>query len=194
MAEYTTGDVDLKIHFQSEKNVTADDLLAEAGVIWNKVRAKSLPPGDDEAADNFMSETRKSHPQFCKSYPIVTKYMIYMQEYKQDAFKKYLLKISKHPWKNEGEYLDSQADYVVLLYKATHPRWDINHVNNLRTNIRSMLQQESELFKARIAKIDEDVTLKEKKLKDECVQDFYNFIKDAKHTFDLAGTVRVEFD
>lgn len=160
MTDYSTGG-SLKLAVTNEKDVTLDFVVSEADAIYKKCRAEKLKFGDREAAEKQMSQMRKEHPEFCKSYPIVLRYMCEMQEYKTKAFRKYLLKIQEHPWKNQDEYLDSQADYVCLLYMETKKRWTRTAVENIRRNIRKMLQHEHETFMKYSEAFNSEVTAEE---------------------------------
>lgn len=143
---FTTG-VNIKnISIQSEKDVTVEDIISEAIAINRKLQAKKLTPGDMDAADAFLAEMRREHKQFADAYPIVLRYMCQMQQFHAAAFRKYLSYIALHPWKGADEYMDSQTHYVVLLYKQTHARWNKTQVENLRKNVRKLLQTEHDKF------------------------------------------------
>jgi hypothetical protein len=141
---FSTGNITAKI--ESEKEVTIEELVAEGDAIWKKCNSRKIKFGNLEASEILLNEMRKEHPEFSKSYPIVLRYMCQMQEYTHKAFELYLKKIKEHPWTSEAEYLDSQADYVILLYKSKHKRYNQTQINTLRNNIRTMLQNEHEVF------------------------------------------------
>lgn len=176
---FTTGDADIKlknVKVHNARDVTAKDIVNEAKDICKKMRARKIKPGDFDAADKFMAEMRKEHKEFAESYPIVLRYICQMQQFSAKALSKYLNYIKEHPWKNEDEYLDSQAQYVVMLYKETHPRWDTTQVANLRKNIRTMLQKEHDRFIELSDKYKEQVEHEEKGYKvgrDETMTSFY---------------------
>jgi protein-tyrosine-phosphatase len=147
--QFTTGDADIRlknISITSEKAVTAEDIIKEAVEISKKLRAKKLKPGDFDAADAFMNDMRREHKEFSQSYPIVLRYMCQMQQFHTAALRKYLAHIASHPWKNHDEYLDSQVQYVVLLYKETHKRWNRTEVDNLSKNVHKLLKSEHKRF------------------------------------------------
>jgi protein-tyrosine-phosphatase len=195
MTEYTTGDIDLKVKITNEKNVTIDDVVQEAASMYKIARARNLKFGDLEAADALMSEFRKSNPEFSKSYPIVLRYMCQMQEFDSRALRKYLLKIKEHPWKNEKEYLDSQADYVVILYQAKHSKWNRTQINNIRANVRATLQREHDMFTQYVKEFDREVSAQEQVLKKKSMDELTEFVREASSTIsDKAGTVRMETD
>lgn len=158
MGDYTAGTPCMKLKIENEKNITINDLINEANNVWKVVRGRRLKFGDIDAAEALMSEIRKTNREFCTSYPIVLRYMCQMQEYDSRAFKKYLLKIKEHPWKSESEYLDSQTDYVVILYQTRNKKWNRTQINNLRKNIRNMLQKEHDTFKFYAKEFEKEVS------------------------------------
>jgi hypothetical protein len=192
---YSTGDTDIKISVHNEKNVSAEFILDEANTMWKKTKEARLDSADLSGADKLMDRLRKEHPDFCKAYPIVLRYMCQMQEYNPKAFKRYLSKIAAKPYKNEEEYLDSQADYVVILYKSQHSRWNKTHIVNLRTNIRMMLQKEHDTIKKCAKECDEEVTQMLKEAEKQNTMELLNFIKSAGVAgMSTGGTYRVITD
>lgn len=176
---YSTGDLDLKtqIRIESEKNVTVEFVVNEANAMWKECKSRNIKYGDIERSDKLMAEMQKTHPEFSKSYPIVLRYMCQMQEYNSKAFKMWLDKIKVRPWKTEGEYLDAQADYVTMLYRAIKPRSPQKDINTLRTNIRNMLQREHDTFKKYVNEYDAEVSAEEKLLREKNKQEFIDYIK-----------------
>jgi hypothetical protein len=176
---FTTGGDSVKIKnvaITSEKEVTIDDIVNEAIEINKKLQQRKIAPGDLEAADKFLSEMRREHKQFADAYPIVLRYMCQMQQFHAKALRKYLLQIREHPWKGQNEYLDSQTNYVIILYKITHPRWNKTQVENLRKNVRKMLQDEHEEFTRLADKYKDEVEHEEtvyQKSREETMHEFY---------------------
>jgi hypothetical protein len=177
---FTTGDADIKlknVKITSEKNVTVDDVVKEAVIINKKMIARKIKPGDFDLADQFMSEMRKEHKEFSQAYPIVLRYMCQMQQFNAKALRKYLLHIQEHPYKSEHEYLDSQTDYVVYLYKAQNKRWNTTQISNLRKNVRKMLGDEHSQFVEISKKHKEDVEREEllyKAAREDTMKAFYS--------------------
>lgn len=193
MTDYTTGDKNLKINITNEKNVTINDVVNEASALWRITRSRKLKLGDLEAADALMNELRKTNPQLCKSYPIVLRYMVQMQEFEPKALHRYLRKIQAKPWKTESEYLDSQADYVVILYQTTHPRWNKTQCSKLWQGVRNMLQHETDLFKQYVDEFDREVSAQEEMFKKASMDDLREFVQNSGDTIEThGGTVRVE--
>lgn len=184
---YST-DNDIKYVVKQEKEVTADFVLNEAKEIWKKVKAMKVPPGDSIKAELCMDAIRREHRDFCQAYPIVLRYMAQMGEFRAKAFKQYLAHIVHHPWSTEDAFLESQADYVVLLYKATHRKWNTTEISNLRKNIRDMLFMEHNDFKEKVAKIKEIVDADDEFLTKRRMEELREFCKQNIDNLDV--TVR----
>ncbi len=186
---FTTGDNKITIKnvsIHGEKDVTVDDIINESIEINKKLQQRKLTPGDMEAADQFLAEMRREHKQFADAYPIVLRYMCQMQQFHAHAFRKYLMYIAEHPWKGHDEYMDSQTHYVVLLYKETHRRWNKTQVENLRKNVRKLLQDEHEKFTTLTEKYKDEVEHEEgmyKASREETMEAFYK--KYGKETLDM---------
>lgn len=152
---FSTGELRAKI--TSEEEVTVPQLVEYANTIWKECKKRGLKFGDVEASDKLLEEMQKKYSKFSQSYPIVLRYIVQMQEYSSKAFKTYLERLKHKPWKGEDEYLESQADYVVLLYKDKHPKYNETNVRNLRKNVLAMLKNEHYIFKANTEAITKEV-------------------------------------
>jgi hypothetical protein len=200
MGEYGTG---FKLSIHNEEEVTIDDLVKEAQCMWGKARTEfknnKISINNESLVTDFseklMARMRKEHNNFCQSYPIVLRYMCEMREFNPKAFRRYLMKLEKHPWKTEEEYLDSQADYVVMLYQATHPRWNKTDVNRLKTNIRNLLQSEHKQFKQNYDNILKDVESTEEHLREKSkaeLAEFFNQVKSGSAKLMTGFTVEMD--
>jgi ElaB/YqjD/DUF883 family membrane-anchored ribosome-binding protein len=172
-SEYTSEGFTARIH--NEKNVTKEEILQSADGVWQVCRERKVDLTDNEAVDELMADLRRQYKDFCTSYPIVMRYQAQFFAYKRKTFEKYLNKIEKHPWKDEEGYLESQTDYVVMLYKDTHAKWNTTEVSNLRKNIRQLLQNESKVFKERLDASEEKINNIEKKINEESKTELENY-------------------
>ncbi len=170
---YTTGDPEISIH--SEKDVTPEFILNEANTIWKKYKKLKIPIADYDKIDTASSDLRKQHREFCTSYPIVFRFMCQLNSYSPKAFERYLKLIQQRPWKSENDYLESQVDYIILLYKAKNPRWDNNTISNLRRETLATLVKENEDFKRGIRKFYDEVNSMELKLKEKSLKELSDF-------------------
>lgn len=190
MGEYTSGGEIKKASIHNEKEVTVDDVVSEADLIWKIVRSRKVKK--DEEDDKLLEEMRKAHPDFALSYPIVLRYLCQFRSYNSKAFKQYLLHIKNNPWKSQSEYLDSQTDYVVILYKKLHPRWNKTQIQNLWKNIRMQLQNEDETFKKYLKEFETEVESESSRLEKDSRDELFNYFKSissANMTADIVAPI-----
>ncbi len=193
MTDYTTGDFNLTMNVKSEKDVTIDFVVNEATEIWREMRSRKIVAGDMVTAEAFMQEMQRSHSEFSKSYPIVFRYICQMQLYDAKIFQLWLEKNVRNMMKSENEYLDSQADYVTMLFHKTNPRATRAEMTNVRKNIRSILGEEHRVFKENTKKYEKIVSAEEEAGVKARAADLRELAANhGKDVFALAETYRVE--
>lgn len=152
---------------EQEKIVTIPELVTEANKIWAKCQTarkrKAIDCVDDKFTDELMKRMHSEHPDFTKAYPIVMRYMTQFAMYHAEAFKLYLYKVKHHPWKTEADFIESQADYVALLYTKLNPRSSTNEIANVRKNIREMLMMEHNEYKRSLKEVSAEIEAREKR-------------------------------
>lgn len=163
----------------NEKNVTPEQVVEEATEMWKKCRARfaaGLKLGDTDGANDLMAQLRREHKEFCTSYPIVMRYMAELQTFTPKALSKYLMKIAERPWTTEDEYIESQVDYVVILYRETNPRWDTKKVSSVRAAVHSALKKERDAIKKLSEEVTAAVEEKERQLMDKSRADLREWL------------------
>lgn len=159
---FTTGDSNIETstaHVEYEKSVTIDDVVKEANAIMAETRRRKIDFTNFEETDKYAAEMRRTHKQFADAYPVVLRYITQLGEYSEKALRHYLTKLQQHPWTDEDSYLHSQTDYVIMLYKSKHRRWNATQVTNLRQNVYNDLKKEKEKFKEYSEKFQKEVEL-----------------------------------
>lgn len=146
------------------QDITEHELLNEARIIWDKVKASKINPRSTEC-DKYYDALRNEYKNFAKSYPIVLRYMVHWRQYSEKAFVRYLGTLKVKPWKSQADFINSQSDYVVLLYKATTPHWDKKKVAELRKYVTDTLTEERAEFERIGHEAEEKVAAKEKILR-----------------------------
>lgn len=101
---------------------------------------------DYQTIDKYYNEMCLKHKDFNMSYPTVMRHMLQQNFYNKKAFQHYLKKVEKAPWTNDESRMDSYADYYILLYKYTTPRYNLTTANEIKKNYRRELQQEHDEF------------------------------------------------
>lgn len=179
----------LKVSITSEKEVTVDFIVAEATAIWREMRAFS------GSIEEGSQKSREKHPEFCKSYPIVHRYICEMKLYDAKVFRRWLLAIKERPWKTEDAYIEAQADYVTRLYAMQNPRAKKATITEFRSATYKTLLREHEDFKKTVADVYEEVTANEKQRAAKNLSELYDYIRaNSISGADLEGLLRVETD
>jgi protein-tyrosine-phosphatase len=155
------------------KDVTAEDILAEANGIWKEAneiwRKKNIGIEDFRELDRIYEMFYEKHKELFSSYPTVLRHMLQEKRYHPDAFRRYLSKLKVKPWTNDEQRMDSYADYAVLLYKAIQDgqhgrrRWTQAEASWLWQDYRKRLQIEHDEFKKKYEKHRKDVEEDEKR-------------------------------
>ena len=193
---YSTGSyaTNAKIHYS--KDVTAEEVVAEANKIWSEVKKTLLQDPamlqDTKRTDELIAHIHREYKDFSKSYPIVIRYMCQMGQYHSKALQRYLIHIKNHPWTTEDSYIESQADYVVMLYKVLHKNYKPSTVTDLHDTVLSLLKKERTEFKKTVEDSDKLVTELEEKLRLLDKEELKEFIRAAGESgMALAETIRV---
>lgn len=197
-AQLEKAGLGLDVKINQEQDVTIDEVVSEANSIWKDTKTlyksdkfKSLDNRDELILEYFQNR----HPEFTKAYPIVLRYMCQLQNYDSRAFTKYLGFIKHNPWKTEEDYLESQVDYLTLLYKYKTPKWKPKDIENLKTNFRRILKREHNDFKKRLDEYNKTHEEKAQQLKKMKTAETVEFIKKIGETgLQSGGTFRLEYE
>lgn len=154
-----------KVTIINEKNVTKEDIIAEANAIWTEVLKtwKSIvpvhPPGgkragpmqilntDIEILNKLFEKIRDEHKEFSQSYPTVLRHMVHDKWYDAGAFSEYMTRVEAKPWTNDSERMDSYAEYAAALFrKSSKQHLNMTHLSAFKRDYRSRIQKEHDDF------------------------------------------------
>jgi hypothetical protein len=152
----------------NEKNKTADEILEEMNSIWREARQRwteqHITQDNHKALDKIFDDIRGRHRELYSSYPTVIRHALQEMRYSEDAFRKYLKRLSVKPWLNDEQRMDSYADYFILMYKSLNPRYNAAEAARLRSDYRNRLDQEEKSFRERYEVARREVEQQEKQL------------------------------
>lgn len=152
------------IHSQ---RATPDEIVAIAKNIWADVRASGVAENDNAGNDELLSELQEKYADFTKSFPLVIRWMVQARQFSAKALKSYLLQHANTDMSSRESFLRLQAEYLVLLHRASHPHADEALVKKYREAVIANLleedkavteieQQVTEEFAARAAAADQE--------------------------------------
>ncbi len=129
------------VEHQEQKRATPDELIIMAKKIWSEVNVKTTKTNDELL--NFIQDKYKD---FTTSFPLVIRWMVQMKQFNVEALRKWLLKHGTAQLKTRTDFLELQADYLVLLYRETHSHPDEKFMKNYRASIIEELLKEDKEF------------------------------------------------
>jgi hypothetical protein len=125
-----------KMVFITKEEKQKNPELCQRKIEWNKKTVQ-------EKIAFFQS---RGYSDFISKYPIPTRYMFMHNEYKSDVFEKYLLRLKTVGFKGKDEWMDRQADYVKMLWRAYHPRGSLKEANAHWQHARESIKDEMTNF------------------------------------------------
>jgi DNA-directed RNA polymerase beta subunit len=166
---------------KSRQHATPDELVKMATQIWQSVKKSGVKASDDKGNDALLEKLQTAHHDFNLSFPIVIRWMVQRREFNAHAFRKYLLKHAHAKELNTRRgYLELQAEYLVLLYMETHPRYDTKAVGVYRDAIIAHLVEEDEEFERIEKEVKEEMAVREKEINEERQAVVYRMLINAK--------------
>ena len=125
-----------------------DECVAEADRIWSEIQESGIAPEDDEGNDTLFKAMRARHHNFAMTFPMVLRWAVQMREYSQKIARRYFVKVAKvgGVWPERKDFLESQVDYLVMLYKHRNPRASVGQLQHYRKFYSDQLRQEDKEF------------------------------------------------
>ncbi len=150
MANVVRGEVQVQMGRGARASVGAagtapvEEVLKIAGEIWAEVQRSPAASEDEE--DALLKRLQEAHKDFATSFPVPFRWMVQAREYDPGAFEKFLRGHVKMMYKDRKEFLEAQGEYLVLLFKARHPRVPPKSVEQYRGAVRKSLAKDDEAF------------------------------------------------
>lgn len=157
MAEVVYGEVPVDTsRVAAEHQVSREALAKIATRIYTKIRHMDYDIRDVAAVRRVLKQIHDEHRDFARDYPVVVRYMVQLHKYREDAFLAYLRTINTTVWKDRKSFLDSQAEYLTILYKKQNPDCSARFLAEYQKQARRQLQKEDDEFKEAYAKAEEE--------------------------------------
>jgi len=121
-------------------SATIDELLSIANNIFVEIKKSTTEK------DKLFNEVHLKYRDFAQSFPIVLRWMVYVQDYDAKTFKRYLTKIKSPSWPTRKDFLESQVDYLTMLYHTRNPRCSNQELSSYRKAMIDQLLEEDKQF------------------------------------------------
>lgn len=129
----------------SYESTNIEQLIADAETLWKWTKKQP----SSTSLEKMHEHVTAHHAKLRQAHPIVVQYMLAERKYTRRALKQYLkIMMEKYIKQTEEDFVASQAEYVVEIYKDENPRWQQVHLRAIRLNTREYLQKELDEYKA----------------------------------------------
>lgn len=144
---------------------SADVIVAEATAIHAAVKVAGLDysKSNDELkrpCRALFNELMEDHRDFCTTLPIVTRWMVFTGEFRADVLRRYVNMLAATPdvWDDRDKFLESQARYLTMLYRAQHKGpVDERRLREYQARIAQSLLDEDGLFQEAKERVPEEI-------------------------------------
>jgi hypothetical protein len=161
-ANFIYSEIPVGGEVQSSQRATPDELVGMAKKIWAEVRRSKVGRKDDAANDELLERLQEKYKDFQTSFPIVLRWMVQRREFTEKAFRRYLVKHASAKMDKREEFLELQAEYVIMLYRDTHPHANEEVVRRYRLEVNRHLKAEDKTFMDVSEEVEKDLTAREK--------------------------------
>ena len=97
--------------------------------------------------EDLLEFYQKKYPRFSMTFPIVTRYMVQIQQFNKKAFVRYLKRLQSNPYKSEEEYCRRQSEYIMYLHMELNLRSKKKENVRVRKEAYELLLAEVAAFK-----------------------------------------------
>lgn len=160
----------------STKRATVEEITAIAKQIWGKVAKSKIDKADDENNDKLLGQLQLEFKDFNSSFPLVLRWMVQMRKFNTKVFEKYLLKHASAKLSTREEFLELQAEYLVLLFREESNHPDESVVKKYRAAIVKDLLAEDKKFIELHEQVEKDIEVQDSKNDVDRRKRLYEFI------------------
>lgn len=150
----------LKGDVSVEQSASVRKILTIADRIWKDVKKSKIAPNDDAGNDRLLKELHTANDDyktFATSFPIPFRWMVQTREYLPAAFEEFIRGHIKVMYKDRKEFMATQGEYLVILYKARHPRAGARELTRYRDAIQKSLEEDDDDFAKAREEAEEEV-------------------------------------
>lgn len=170
------ADVPVSANISHARQVTVDDIVAEAEGIYKEVLAAKLKDDDTAGQERLLKQIQDDHKDFNVSYPLALRWTVQTKQYKRAALVRYINYTKGKEWKERKDFLRDQGEYLVFLYRELHPKYDQRQVVEYRQAIVAQLIKEDDEFEAMKKEAEKELKRKNDEIDQERRRSLYTFL------------------
>ena len=157
-------------------NVTSDEIILTAKKIWKKALAANIETLTNSQSDKLLDELQNEFKDFAQTFPLVLRCMIQMKQFNLTIFKSYIKKFSHAKVGSREDFLDLQAEFLVMMYRHYNFHPDEKKVQEYRKNLIESLIEEDKSFKEIEKQVEKQMKDEENELNEERKKKIYKML------------------
>jgi hypothetical protein len=180
------ADVPVSANVSHARQVTVEDIVAEAEEIYKQVLAAKLREDDTAGQESLLKQIQDDHKDFNVSFPLALRWTVQTKQYKRTALVKYINYVKGKEWKERKDFLRDQGEYLVFLYRDLHPKYDQRQVTEYRQAIVAQLIKEDDEFEEMKKEAEKELKRRNDEIDQERRRSLYTFLLRQKVAAELA--------
>lgn len=142
--------------------------------IWKKALEAKVETLTVAQSDKLLEELQDEFKDFSQTFPLVLRWMIQMKQFNLTIFKSYLKKFSLAAVASREEYLDLQAEYLVMLFRHNSNHPDEKKVQAYRRQLIESLIEEDKSFKEIQKEVEDQMKAEDKEITESLKKKIYS--------------------
>ena len=143
------------VMLQSKKSKTLTPIAPSTKKSISPISSLEHNDKQDEYSD-VVRKLQQEYKDFNITFPIFIRCTVQTGDYNKKAMRAFLEKHSRTRMQSMTDFLELQKDYVIYLYRETHPHWNPKDVIRMSQNILDALHREHKEFKDMADEVDKD--------------------------------------
>ena len=150
-------------HSTNISNIDVSTIVREGAEILRKCRQfrKSKKEDGKECTEDDISQLHKrmvkEHSKFAEVYIIPLRSIVIDNVYYDDVMERFVKHLVNHKWDTRKEFVERQAEYMVYLYRRTHPRHGSSEVAKYKQHVLRSLHAENQKWDMYEKEVKEEV-------------------------------------
>lgn len=143
---YEYGEAPIAANVSSAQRASPEQIVKIGKEIWAAIAASGVHLEDERGNEELLGQLQTEYKDFATSFPLVLRWAVQLRQFSPKAFHRYLLKHAATRLRNQRDFLELQAEYLVFLYREQHSHVDEQQVRLYRESVVNQLVKEEEQF------------------------------------------------
>ena len=152
---------------------------------YNKINSDYMSDNDYKNLHNYLI---KEHHDFASIYAICIRSIVYHNIYYDDVMRKYVNHLTNNPWQKKEEFIERQAEYLVIMEKHKRPRMGSSELGRYKANVIKTLMEEDKTFDKYAKEVQATMDVEIKEIQDNRKKRLHDILQQMKKEKDSSDT------